>query len=261
MVAVADQLSPNARSLHSGGNHAGSPVRNGGHGIVQVGQMPGPGIEHRPGMVIVGIRMGNGDGAELGGLLGEFLCTGELRSHVHDLHQAVAALPQLPEALKIRVLQIVRVLGAALLIGKVGSLHLNAPQDAQALRLFLFQLNSRGEGLLQNIIGQGHGGRCKGGHAVLGIEGCHFFQALIVAVGKVRAGVAVAVNFHQAGDYGSALEVYRVRWDIPRKNRAKLSVLHFESAGTELEIRAKNPCIFVKHEHLLLSQQFILIKQ
>ena len=96
---------------------------------------------------------------------------------------------------------------------------------------------------------------------MLGIEGCHFFQALIVAVRKVRAGVAVAVNFHQAGDYGSALEVYRVRWDILRKNRAKLAVLHFESAGTELEIRAKNPCIFVKHEHLLLSQQFILMKQ
>ena len=57
----------------------------------------------------------------------------------------------------------------------------------------------------QHVVGQGHGGGGKGGHAALGIESGHPLESLVIAVGEVRAGVAVAVDVDQAGDDGGTV--------------------------------------------------------
>ena len=62
-----------------------------------------------------------------------------------------------------------------------------------------------GEGFFQHVVGQGHGGGGKGGHAALGIESGHPLESLVIAVGEVRAGVAVAVDVDQAGDDGGTV--------------------------------------------------------
>ena len=57
----------------------------------------------------------------------------------------------------------------------------------------------------------------------------------------------MAVNFHHAGDHRGPMEVYRVLRYIFRQDLAEHTVFYLESTGVKLKIRAKNPCVFVKH--------------
>ena len=205
MVTVANDLSLNARGLHRGGNDAGVAVVDGGHGVVQVGQVGDTGVDGGSGVVIVGIGVGDGDGTQLLGLGDKFRRAGQFGRDIHDADKTAAALVQLLEALKIRVLQVVWVLCAALLVGEVGPLHLNAHETGQSLGGCGVELLRGGEGFFQHVVGQGHGGGGKGGHAALGIESGHPLESLVIAVGEVRAGVAVAVDVDQAGDDGRAV--------------------------------------------------------
>ena len=175
MVAVADDLGLNARSLHRSGDDAGVAVVDGGHGIVQVGQVSGAGIDGGSGMVIVGVGVGDGDGAQILGLGDEFRRAGQLGGDIHNADKPAAALVQLLKALKIRILQVVGVLGAPLFVGEVRPLHLDAHETGQPLGGFGVELPGRVEGLFQHIVGQGHGGGGKGGNAAPGIEGGHPF--------------------------------------------------------------------------------------
>ena len=104
-----------------------------GHGVVQVGQVGHTGVNGGFGMVIVRIGVGDGHGAKFLGLGNELRRAGQLGSHVHDAHQAAAAFIQRFEAFKIRLLQVVGVLGAPLLVGEVGTFHLNAHEPGQTL--------------------------------------------------------------------------------------------------------------------------------
>ena len=205
MVAVADDLGLDARGFHCGGNDAGVAVVDGGHGVVQVGQVGDTGVDGGSGVVIVGIGVGDGDGTQLLGLGDKFRRAGQFGRDIHDADKTAAALVQLLEALKIRVLQVVGVLCAALLVGEVGPLHLDAHETGQSLGGFGVELLRGGEGFFQHVVGQGHGGGGKGGHTALGIESGHPLESLVIAVGEVRAGVAVAVDVDQAGDDGRAV--------------------------------------------------------
>ena len=252
MLAVADDFRPDLGIFHRGGNHAGVAVVNAGHGIVQVGQVGDAGVDGGLGVVIVGIGVGDGNGAELLGLCHEFCGAGQLRGHIHNPNQTAAVLIQLPEAFKVRLLQVVRVLGAPLFIGEVGAFHLDAHQPGAALRRLLPQLLGGGEGLGQHLVGQGHGSGGKGGDAAARIEAGHGFQPLVVAVGEVSAGVSVAVDVHQAGNHGGALKIYSVLGDGFRQNRAENTVPNFKGTHMELEIGGKDAGIFVKHDAFLL---------
>ena len=251
MVAVADDLRLHLLVLHSGGNDAGIPVVNAGHGVVQVGQVGHAGLHRRPGVVIVGIRVGNGHGAKLAGLFDEFHRAGKLRGDIHDPHQAAAVIKKLPEALEIRILQVVRVLSPPLFVGEIGSLHLNAHEPGQPLRSLLFELLGGGEGLFQHVVGQSHGGGGEGGHAAGGIVGRHFFEAFVVPVGEVRPGIAVAVHIDKAGNDGSAMKVNGIGGNFLRQDSAEPAVLNLKAAGDKPEIRGEDSGIFVEHRILL----------
>ena len=61
--AVADQLRLDLLILHAGGNDTGIPVVDGRHGVVQVGQMGDTGIHSGLGVTVVGVGVGDGNGA------------------------------------------------------------------------------------------------------------------------------------------------------------------------------------------------------
>ena len=191
--------------------------------------------------------MGHGYGAQLAGFGCELRRAGQLGSHVHNGDQAAAAVVKGLEALEIRIFQIVRVLRAPLLVGKVGALHLDAPQHRAALRLFLLQLYRRGKGLGQHLIGQGHGGRRKGGHAAACIKTSHLLQTFVIPIGEVRAGVAVAVDIDHAGDNGCTLQIHGIIGDISRQDCTENAVLHLEGAMVKPKIRTINSGVGIEH--------------
>ena len=192
--------------------------------------------------------MGDGHGAQLAGLLHELRRAGQLGSNVHDAHQTVTALEQSLEAIKIRLLQIVGVLSAPLFVGEVGAFHLNTHKPGVARRGLGFQLLCGGEGLFQHVVGERHGGGGEGGHAAGSVVGRHFFQPLVVAVGEVRAGVAVAVDIHQTGDDGSALQINGIGGHRLRQHRTEPAVLYFKGTVYKLKIRGEDPGVFIEHK-------------
>ena len=247
MQAVADDLSPDIFVLHSCGDDTGVAVVDAGHGVVQVGQMSDTGVNGGLGVVVVGVGVGDGHGAQLLGLFHKLGSTGQLRGDVHNPHQTVTALVQGLEALEVRLLQVVGILGAPLFVGEVGAFHLDAHDPGAAFGGFFLQALAGGEGLCQYLVGQGHGSRGEGGDTAAGVEPCHGLQALVVAVGEVGAGVAVAVNLNEAGDHGSALQIDGICGNGLRQNRAEQAVLHLKGTGMELKIGTENAGIFIEH--------------
>ena len=247
MQAVADDLRPDIFVLHGGRDDTGVAVVDAGHGVVQVGQVGDAGVNGGLGVVVVGIGVGDGHGAKLLGLFHEFGSTGQLRGDVHNPHQPITALVQCLEALEVRLLQVVGILCAPLFVGEVGAFHLNAHDPGAAFGGFLLQFLAGGEGLCQHLIGQGHGGRGEGGNAAAGVEPGHGLQTLVIAVGKVGAGVAVAVDFDEAGDDGGTLQVDGIGRNLAGQNRAEQAVLHLKGTGMEPEIGTENAGVFIEH--------------
>ena len=138
-----------------------------------MGQVGGTGVKGSLGVAVIGVGVGNRHGAKLLGFFHKLQSAGQLRGHIHNPHQAAAALIELLEALEVRSLQVIGVLGAFLLLGEVGAFHLNAPQHRAALGLLVCQTAGTGKSPFQHLIGQGHGGGGKGGDAALGIVGSH----------------------------------------------------------------------------------------
>ena len=250
VVAVADDLCLDISVLHCGGDNTGIAMVDTGHGVVQVGHMGGTGIKSGLGIVIAGIGVGYGYGAEFFCLGHKFCGTGQFGSHVHNADQALAAVVQGLEAFKVGLLQIVGILSATLLVGEVGAFHLDAHEPGETLRRFLCQLQGGGKGLFQNIIGKGHGGGGEGGDAAFCVVGGHGLQTLIIAVGEVRTGVAVAMDFHQTGDDGGTLQIDGIIRYVFRENGPKQAVFHLKSAGMKLKIGGENAGIFVEHNRI-----------
>ena len=112
MKPVADQLREDSVHFRCGPDYTRIAVMNRGHGVVQVRQMAGACLINGMGIVIIGIRMRNGNGTELPGLPGKGNCPVELRREIHDPDQPAAAIVQLPECFKIRAAQVASILCA-----------------------------------------------------------------------------------------------------------------------------------------------------
>ena len=253
MEPVADQLRADRGILHRRGDNAGVAVVDAGHGVVEMGQMGGTGTKHGFGLVVVCVGMGHGHGAELLRLFHKLHCAGQLRGDVHDADEAAAGILQSLEALKIRLFQVIGVLGPALFIGEVGAFHLDATKNGKSLRLLIGKPSGVGKGRRQILIGQRHGGGSKGGDAHLRIVSRHGLQPLVVAVGEVRSAVAVAVDIDEAGDHRSALQVDGIRRDLIGQHSAELTVHYLKSTLAKAKIGSENTGVFI--EHRLTSQR------
>ena len=244
---VTDDLGLHIFVFYTGGNGTGSAVVDAGHGVVQVGHVGDTGIHGGTGLVVGAVGVGDGDGAQLAGLFHEFHGTGQLGSDVHNADQTVAIVIELLKAVEIRLLQVVGVLSATLLVGEVGAFHLDAHEAGVTLGSFGLQLLCGGKGLVQNIVGQGHGGGSEGGGTALGIVLGHGLQAFVIAVGEVGTGVAVAVNFYQTRDDGGAAQINGIGGNFFGQNDTEFAVYDFESTGMELKIRSEDTRVFIEH--------------
>ena len=137
MDTIADKLRLHPLALAGRADDPGLSVMNRRHGIVQMGQMPGASLKHRQRMLIIRIRVGNGDITQFLSLGGKLHRSRQLRCDVHDLNEAAAALLQLPKRCKIRVLQVSAVLRALFLLAEKRPLHLDAPEGSAARRRFI----------------------------------------------------------------------------------------------------------------------------
>ena len=91
---VTDQLRDDPSPLRGGADHAGSPVVDRRHGVEEMGQVTCAGVEDGAGGLIVGVRVGDGDGAVFACLFGKGRRAFQLRRHIDDADQPPAARVQ-----------------------------------------------------------------------------------------------------------------------------------------------------------------------
>ena len=220
-------------------------VVNAGHGVEQVGQMGGSRIKHGGSLVVSGGGVGHGHPAFFRRTAGKLHRPRQLRGHVHNAQQSLRRVIQPQKSVPVRQTQICRILGASFLPGEKRSLHLNAHQSGPVRKALPAQPRRSVKGLIQCVIGQGHGGRSEGGDAPPGQIPGHTHQARIVPVGEVRTGAAVNVDIHQPRDHQRPVQILRRARDI-LQHMGKLPVFHREASPDEPSVR-KNPTVFVPH--------------
>ena len=233
VVSVADQLGGDALPLGGRADGAGVPVMDAGHGVEQVRQVGSARVKDGGSLLIAGVGMGHGDGTLLRRAAGKFHRAGQLRGHVRDPQQALRRVIQAGKGVVVRQSEIGGVLRALFLLGEEGALHLDAHQTGAARRGGLMEPHCRAEGRFQHVIGQRHGGGREGGHAVLCQIGGHFHKAVIVAIGEIRAGVAVGVDIHQTGDHIRAVKIDALPVCRFRQHTGEPAMRHGEAAGDE----------------------------
>ena len=125
MHTVTDQFCLHILIFGGCTNGAGLPMVNGGHSIEQVRQMGCTIIKRSLCLLIGGIRMGNGHGAQLGRFLNKLYRAGQFRSKVCNGYKPATALKELFKGSKIRIPQVRAILGTLFLLREEGAFHLN----------------------------------------------------------------------------------------------------------------------------------------
>ena len=159
------------------------------------------------------------------------------------------------KGLPVRIPQIGSVLGALFLFGEERTFHVDAEQGCTVLRLLVPQAFCREIRRLQHIIGQCHRRRSEAGYPVLRQVPCHFFQALIVPVRKIRPGIAVGVNVNQARNHVLSLQIDTVLRPLSLPDLAEYTVLDGKPGPCEALILQKYICVLEFH-HALSSYRF-----
>ena len=248
MDTVANQFSGDRFVLRCRTDHAGLAVVDRRHRVIEVSQVGHAGVNRRLGVLVVGIGMGNGDGAELFRLRHKLRRAVQLRSQIHDGDQSFAVVIQLSESVIVRKAQVFAVLRTFFLLREERALHLYAQQTGAALDRVLFQLQPGSQRLGDYIVGQSHRGRGKARHADTRQIVRHFHVALIAAVGKIGVGIAMVVHVDQAGDHISAIQVNRVFFF--NQNVTEFPVHNGKTAGNELETLGKDITVLKIHWNL-----------
>ena len=198
-----------------------------------MGQVGSTGGKDGLGILITGIRMGNGHGAELGRFFRKFHGTGQLCCYIGNPYQSLGSFIELSERVKIGAFQIGTVLGTLFLFTEEGTFHLDTHQPGVSGGRVFMESGGCPKSGVQHIIGQCHGSRGKGGDtAACQILG-HGFDTCIVSVREVGTGVAVIMHIYQSGNYIGTLQINSVLIGNDGQDFGKLSVLRSE--GTVLK--------------------------
>ena len=249
MLAVADELRAHLLVLDRGRDDAGLAVVDAGHGIIQVRQVRDTCFYGADGIVIGRVRVRDGDGALLACLAHKFRCTGQLRCDVHDADDAVAGGKELAERLKVRLAEIGGVLCALFLLAEERPLHMRAAHDGAARGALVRHAVGRGKGRSQRLIRQGQRRGGNGGDAVPGTVACHADIVVPIAVGVIRAGIAVRVDIEQAGDDIGAVQIDGVRVRLAQHTR-EAAVFHGEGPVLKAEFLRIDHCIAKLHGYI-----------
>ena len=248
VLAVADQLGSHSFAFAARADGAGLAVVDAGHGVVQVRQMARACVKDGGSLFIRAVGVRDGDSAELTCKLREFHRAGQLRSHVRNADEALGHVIKPFKRAEIRIFQIRAVLRALFLFGEERSLHLDAKQAGAARRLLVSEPDSGPIRRLQHVIRQRHGRGREAGHAVLGKIARHFDKAVVIAVGKIRAGIAVVMHVDEAGNDILIFQINAVLCGHSVQNFRKFSVFHTERAVLKLSIY-KEIRVFEQHPH------------
>ena len=171
------------------------------HGVVEVGGVGDAHVKAVLGLVVVGVSVGNGDGAELAGLLNEFVGAGGLRCDNHQADNAAAAVIQPLELLKIRRAHILGLLSALFAHGNIGAFQMDTQHPGAALFRLIHAGAGRSQGAGNALLRQGHGGGAERSHPVAEQKAAHGADGLYGAVAGVLPVAAVNVDVHKTG-YG-----------------------------------------------------------
>ena len=246
VLTVTDQLRDHVFTFTARANGAGLAVVDARHGVIQVRQMGRTRVKDRAGFFVGAVGVRDGDRAELGRFFGKFDRTGQLCCHVRNADKALGDVIKPFECSKVRLSQVRAVLRALFLFGEERPLHLDAHETGTALRLLVSEPDCRFVRRFQHVIGQCHGRGREAGHAVLREIACHFDKAVVIAVGKIRAGIAVIVDIDQSGDDILVVQVDAALCGDRGQYLGKSSVFRAEGAVSEFAAH-KNIGILKKH--------------
>ena len=199
------------------------------------------------GQVVPGGGVAQGDGTCPGYLRNKGQGALLLGGHGYQAHLSPAGLVEAAEHGHIRLVQVIRRLGAPLGVGQEGALQVDPGAPGAVLRADKVPDGVHGPDEL--LLGQGHGGRTEGGDSLLGEQGAHGLQGFRSGVPRVGPGAAVDVHIDKAGQDGAARQVVD-RFVIRSARRAdafdRLS-RNDQIGGDGLKASVYNFGIFQKH--------------
>ena len=201
---VGDELHRRAR-VAGGGDDAGGAVPEGGHGVKEVRRVARARVVGRHRRVVVGGGVAEGDGAGLADLADRLDAARLLRRDGDEPHNAAARLVEPVEHRRVRGVDVVGVLRAALGVADKGAFQV----DARHLRAVggTLEIADDVHRTRQLRLLERHGRRTPRGHALCGIVARHLRHALRLAVAGVLAHGGVGVDVNETGDQIAALRV------------------------------------------------------
>ena len=198
--------------------------------------MGSAGVENGAGFLIGAVRVRDGHSAELRGFFRELDRAGQLRGNVRDTEQTFGGIIQAFKRGVVRQAEIACVLRALFLLGEERPFHVDAHEPRTALGRGFFERSGSFVRGFEHVVGQRHG---RGGEARDAVRSeilCHFDKTVVVAVGKVRAGIAVVVDIHQTGDHILPVQVDPVSGGIG-ENFRETPVFHAERAALKAPVK------------------------
>ena len=123
---------------------------------------------------------------------------------------------------------------------------MRAAHDGAARGALVRHAVGRGKGRSQRLIRQGQRRGGNGGDAVPGTVARHADIVVPIAVGVIRAGVAVRVDIEQAGDDIGAVQIDGVRARLAQHTR-EAAVFHGEGPVLKAEFLRIDHCILKLH--------------
>jgi len=247
VLAVADQLRDDVLPIAGGADQARLAVVDGRHGVEQVRHMACAMVEYRAGLLVICVRVRDGNRAYRAGLFGKVSRAIQLGRHVHDPDQAAAAALECLEGLEARKSQVRTILGALLLFGEERPLHVDTHHPGAALRPVAAKGTRCLKGLRQRLVGQRHGSGREGGHSAAGQVSRHALQSSGVAIREIGPGIPVGVYVHQPGKDFRPAKVHCAVDVAACADLQEAPVLHMERAGDKALWR-EDSGIFIPHD-------------
>ena len=242
MHPIRDQFDHNFIMVSRRSNDAGRAVRQGGHRIIQVGNLPRATAEGFAGCIVIRLRMCDRqtDLARQG--FDGLHCSRQFGRQVAQFEQTVRLLLQAPEHLRIRCVQVSSILCSFFGRRDERTLHIDADERGSALLRAVRCSRLRDPGKLFFRIS--HGRRADGGNAVLRLIVRDRRDCLLRAVTEVIAHTAVKVQIHQAGHSVQPAHILRACRRLHRNDPVALDT---QPARAECAIGLVYFQIFVFH--------------
>ena len=127
MLAVADELRNHPGGFGSGTHHAGRAMQKRRHGVEEVGDMGHARRNRGLRLIVVRVRVRDGDRADLADFLDVFDGTRKFGRDVRNLNESLRRLVKPQKHLIVGVLQVRAVLRTLLLLREKRAFHVDAP--------------------------------------------------------------------------------------------------------------------------------------